>query len=301
VYRPFLDVEHDVCTLFFDKNKSFESCSIGKRFYENYMLIDNNNIMKKSDFIIEEYEFTFNLLLTDLDFSIIGRLKNCILLESILQCHEGIHSGNIRDKIFSRENNSDSKKSMFLGAKNGDIIDNYLSFTSGWFVDYNEDLIDKKSGEYASLRDQKIFDLPKIYITRTGNPFKAFIDETNYASNNFFSIQFKNYEINSITNLIPVLGLLNSSFANYFIRKIVAPSLGNTFIETKIIHLLKLPLPSDLFDSILLIDKVNQILLAKKSSPNADTSTLEAEIDRLVYELYRLTEEEIRIVEKNEK
>jgi adenine-specific DNA-methyltransferase len=80
-----------------------------------------------------------------------------------------------------------------------------------------------------------------------------------------------------------------------------AKSLGNTFIETKIIHLLKLPLPSDLFDSILLIDKVNQILLAKKSSPNADTSTLEAEIDRLVYELYRLTEEEIRIVEKNEK
>ena len=35
---------------------------------------------------------------------------------------------------------------------------------------------------YASLRDNKIFDLPKIYITRTGNPIKAFVDEKTYAS-----------------------------------------------------------------------------------------------------------------------
>jgi hypothetical protein len=39
-------------------------------------------------------------------------------------------------------------------------------------------------------------------------------------------------------------------------------------------------------------------LKAKKSDPAADTSTLEAEIDRLVYELYGLTDEEIRIVEE---
>ncbi|MDI6735810.1 MAG: hypothetical protein QME42_06410, partial [bacterium] len=43
---------------------------------------------------------------------------------------------------------------------------------------------------------------------------------------------------------------------------------------------------------------VNQILFLKKSDPNADTSVLEAEIDRLVYELYGLTEEEIKIIER---
>jgi hypothetical protein len=46
-----------------------------------------------------------------------------------------------------------------------------------------------------------------------------------------------------------------------------------------------------------LIGLVNQILAAKKTDPREDTSSLEAEIDRLVYELYSLTEEEIRIVE----
>ncbi len=36
----------------------------------------------------------------------------------------------------------------------------------------------------------------------------------------------------------------------------------------------------------------------KRDSLNADTETLEAQIDELVYEIYGLTEEEIKIVEE---
>jgi type II restriction/modification system DNA methylase subunit YeeA len=46
---------------------------------------------------------------------------------------------------------------------------------------------------------------------------------------------------------------------------------------------------------------VDQILTAKKANPNANTSALEGEIDRLVYQLYGLTEEEIAIVEGNDR
>ena len=42
---------------------------------------------------------------------------------------------------------------------------------------------------------------------------------------------------------------------------------------------------------------VDRILAAKKKDPNADTSSLESEIDQLVYKLYGLTDEEIAIVE----
>ena len=45
------------------------------------------------------------------------------------------------------------------------------------------------------------------------------------------------------------------------------------------------------------ITLVDQILSAKCENPQADTSELEREIDRLVYELYGLTEEEIAVVE----
>ena len=48
-----------------------------------------------------------------------------------------------------------------------------------------------------------------------------------------------------------------------------------------------------------IITLVDHILEAKKLDPQSDTSVLEAEIDRLVYDLYGLTEDEIRIVEGN--
>ena len=38
------------------------------------------------------------------------------------------------------------------------------------------------------------------------------------------------------------------------------------------------------------------ILAAKRTDPHADTSGLEADIDRLVYKLYALTEDEIAII-----
>lgn len=39
-------------------------------------------------------------------------------------------------------------------------------------------------------------------------------------------------------------------------------------------------------------------LAAKRANPQADTSTLEGEIDQLIYQLYGLTEEEKAIVER---
>ena len=42
---------------------------------------------------------------------------------------------------------------------------------------------------------------------------------------------------------------------------------------------------------------VDRILAAKERDPKADTTAWEQEIDRLVYELYGLTEDEIKLVE----
>lgn len=45
------------------------------------------------------------------------------------------------------------------------------------------------------------------------------------------------------------------------------------------------------------ITLVDQILSAKRKNPNADTTALERQIDKMVYELYDLTPEEIEIME----
>ncbi len=49
------------------------------------------------------------------------------------------------------------------------------------------------------------------------------------------------------------------------------------------------------------VDIVRKLQKVKKQNPTSDTSALEAEIDQLVYKLYNLTEEEIKIVEESVK
>ena len=103
-------------------------------------------------------------------------------LDSFMQCHEGIHTGNSRDILFSDRCINKYCRPLYYGGGIGDIIQNYKSKTSGWYVDYRNELINKSEGYYASLRDERIFKYPKIYISRTGNPFKVFYDEDTYAA-----------------------------------------------------------------------------------------------------------------------
>jgi hypothetical protein len=44
---------------------------------------------------------------------------------------------------------------------------------------------------------------------------------------------------------------------------------------------------------------VNQILATKKQNPSAITTDLENKIDKLIYQLYALTEDEIKVIENN--
>lgn len=51
-------------------------------------------------------------------------------------------------------------------------------------------------------------------------------------------------------------------------------------------------------NQLAIIALVKNAIEIKGNNPSADTSALESEIDRLVYQLYGLTGEEIAIVEK---
>jgi len=96
-----------------------------------------------------------------------------------------------------------------------------------------------------------------------------------------------------------ILPIVLSKFANFFIRTFAAPRLCNTFTETKIFHLLKMPLPKEIFNNIdiqkSLLTFVDKIITKKEAGE--DTNTEEQKIDIMVYKLYELTYEEVKIVE----
>jgi hypothetical protein len=94
-------------------------------------------------------------------------------------------------------------------------------------------------------------------------------------------------------------GILNSSLINWYFDKICAKSGVGTNRWLKIyveqIPVVKFtPKNSSTVDTIYKV--VDKILSTKKADQNADTTTLESEIDQLVSKLYGLTKQEIKIV-----
>jgi hypothetical protein len=103
-----------------------------------------------------------------------------------------------------------------------------------------------------------------------------------------------------------VLALLNSRLIEWLYKRTTVPK-ANGFYIYKTMFLRNIPvrvidfsLASERAKHDAIAELVTRILAAKAADPVADTTALEGEIDRIVYELYAMTEEEIAIIEGRE-
>ncbi|WQT63757.1 class I SAM-dependent DNA methyltransferase [Helicobacter pylori] len=99
-----------------------------------------------------------------------------------------------------------------------------------------------------------------------------------------------------------LLGMLHSKLITFAFKTFYAGGgLGESGYRYKKAFIERLPIPKiteknqELADKI--TDGVKQILALKAKDPKANTQRLEKEIDALVYQLYHLTDEEIKIIE----
>lgn len=97
-----------------------------------------------------------------------------------------------------------------------------------------------------------------------------------------------------------LLGILNSKLIAFYIRGSYSTLGigGGINFSRDMVEGLPIPILSTESEKIILC--VEKVLQAKRGNINSDISALESEIDRLVYQLYGLTEEEIAIVEGKE-
>ncbi len=143
-------------------------------------------------------------------------------------------------------------------------------------------------------REQYLFEGQKIISLRkcSNRPIFTYTDFSCYVSQTYYIIK------TSRINLKYLTGLLNSKLIEFWL-KYKGKMQGNNYQIDKE-PLLSIPIykPTDEYQENI-SKKVSQIITAKKQNPNADTDAIEKEIDQLVYKLYGLTEEEIKIVENN--
>lgn len=130
------------------------------------------------------------------------------------------------------------------------------------------------------------FEKPKIMWRHFTTCPEFIYDEKGHFSND------KSYILP--TNDLSLLGILNSKVTDFFIRQLSPPVRGG-FLEMRIIFMEQFPIPTATATQKAQIIKRVQEVLANPSS--TDVPLLEAEINRLVYGLYGLTEVEIALVE----
>ncbi|GAA6866044.1 class I SAM-dependent DNA methyltransferase [Helicobacter pylori] len=106
-------------------------------------------------------------------------------------------------------------------------------------------------------------------------------------------------------NPLLILGVLNSSFMSWYARENFKDKhMSGGYLGLNKGNLEKLPMfeleksNQPTADKIIVL--VDKILVLKEKDPKANTQELEKEIDALVYQLYNLTDEEIKIIEEGQ-
>lgn len=148
-----------------------------------------------------------------------------------------------------------------------------------------------------SPKDGKYFFNDKILIRQiVGETFLAAIDRNNFIADQTLYTCILNE--NDKENLLEFfLAVINSKLYGFYFRKYFSEE-DDLFPKIKVNELKKLPFKitppkqQKTFSKI-----VKQIMVEKNSNSREKAQQLESKIDQLVYELYGLTEEEIRVVE----
>jgi adenine-specific DNA-methyltransferase len=135
------------------------------------------------------------------------------------------------------------------------------------------------------------FDKDKIVWPLTADKWGFALDtEKHYLTSGGFML------VSTEMPLHYILGILNSNLMKFLFTQIGVMTAGGAYTLKKA-TIDEFPLKITSLESQQpIITIVDQILTLKKENPKADTSELENEIDKLVYQLYELTPDEIEVV-----
>jgi adenine-specific DNA-methyltransferase len=209
----------------------------------------------------------------------------------------------VKEKPFVSETKKDNS---FRPLLRGSLIGKWQNrWNNNYWISFGDWLAEPR---YSANFDA----VEKIVIRQTGDSLIATLDRHQFvARDNLYTIVSRNEEI----RLAYILGLLNSCLLNWYYQKIINPEQGEALAQVKRGHIARLPIRTvnlkhqndkarhdkmvSLVDHILDLHKQLAIakLPQKKTIIKRQIEVTDRQIDELVYELYGLTEEEIKIVE----
>jgi hypothetical protein len=235
--------------------------------------------------------YVFDYLLSAIEYNIVDRLISKFpKIESSYDFGVGINTGYIKSELTAETKLDDRYHPMVPGTG----VSKYGKIETDGFIMYDKEFVKSKGKLGRTLPDEKFFTEPKILIVRTRN---ITLKERIIASIDYD----KKFNLNRISNIISkdgnsiegLLGVLNSKLFNWLYSKRYFD------YEIKPIYLRNSPLCNTNDKELNRLVKL--IIEKRKTNENADISELKSEIDKVVYDLFDLTKEEIEIINNSEK
>ncbi|HEC2372260.1 TPA: Eco57I restriction-modification methylase domain-containing protein [Campylobacter jejuni] len=199
-------------------------------------------------------------------------------------------------KFFFKKNNHQWLIYTNSSFKNPNSMDDYPNLKKHLDKFQNVITSDNKPYGLHRARDEKFFTgSPRIVALRkcVGEPKFSYVDFDCYVSATFYVIKTQRINVKYLT------AILNSKLIAFWLKHKGKMQGNNYQIDKE--PLLNIPIVTinsknqKIADE--LINLVDEILKAKEQDKNANTQELENKINSLVYKLYNLTEEEIKIIE----
>lgn len=277
------------CIMHYSKGEKFKEIAVRKGIESIEGLLQKEDFSLNVQDIEVTDNYTFDVTVDDTARSIFKKTSKFTKLGDLCYLRQCIKTGN--DKVYVCKSeipmSAPWKKTL-----RGKGIERYSIKEDDLYLKYGNWLA-------RNWANTTFYERSKIAIREAGNRITACLDSENrYFLSSIFAIYPKEeYTENTLKYL---LGVLNSRFATYYIRKIAFELTAGAFTKMRCNQLARLPIPmGDMLILQPVITLVDRILSTKELNPQADTSALEAEIDHLVYDLYGLTEDEIKIIEEN--
>jgi hypothetical protein len=296
--RVFESADVDSAIVLFQNTQNAENTKLKLAEWENeYILIgeiDKDTILSQKDYIIN-----IETIKGKETFDLLSKIENIsVLLSEIATVKVGLKAYQT-GKGKPSQTEEIKKNRAFHSQTSGEGCIKYLDgcnvcrYYLGWsgeFLKYGKHLAEPRT-------NFDLFSTPRILVRQIPSPLP-------YCINACYTDEILLNDLNSMNiiymkvNPKYLLGILNSRLISYWFALKFGKLQRGIFPQFKINELAQFPIPNvSLSQQQPIITLVEQILQLKKQ--NADTSALETEIDKLVYELYGLTDEEITIVDGN--
>lgn len=298
--KVFEDASVETVIIEFKKNGVFNSCqtlSYKKDDEVSELDITLKFTVPKTSWEIYD-EPKFNIYISDEILKPLNKIHGKgKRLEDIADFTLGItpydkYKGHSKELIENKEFHSDVK-----------LTDEYKPLIKGenivpYYVDEKENGYIKYGSWLGAPREERFFTAPRVIVRQivSGNPPKIYAGYTDKALY-FTQIGFSIIPKSDIT-VFEITALLNSKLMNFY-HKYLFLDIEKELFQKILIENCKLFPCKPFKDSNAVKSIIEKIIKAKSSSAETDTTEFEIILDKMIYELYELTEEEIKIIENN--